>query len=236
MLNVLPKGIIINNIVETLKKDPENGVIKLLETAYKSAKTEHEKRMAHQVATYYQTNQMANMQIKNLVHNTSKRTLSVFIEQIYDAISKPPIKINFLKMITVAEADALKHKQNLIFPVIDLKNLNEANQSVLARLKSEGYIFFTSISVTEKNFEIVTSREVIILLIKHGVRAIFYRTPATNTVLEEKLNETINHTRKSRPILAFFIKKDAPTSSTSLNYSISENIKGVDYQLRLNLR
>ena len=39
MLNLLPKGIIINNIVDTLKKDPENGVVKLLEKAESNAKT-----------------------------------------------------------------------------------------------------------------------------------------------------------------------------------------------------
>jgi hypothetical protein len=119
--------------------------------------------------------------------------------------------------------------------VIDLKNLNEATGGVLARLKSYGHIFFASIAVTEDNFDIVTSDEVNILLIKHGVRAIFYRTPATNSPIEAKLAEKINQIRTTRPILAFHMKKD-PQNSTSLNYIITENVNGNDYTIKLNLR
>lgn len=234
MLNMLPKGMIINNIVDTLKKDPENGVVKLLETAKNSTKTGSAQAMLQQVINYYGTSPTAKMQIRNLVHNTNKSTLSAFAERIYDAISANPITLNFLKMITVAEANTLK-QQRPIFPVIDLKNLNEATGEVLARLKSGGHIFFASIAVTEENFDIVTSDEVNILLIKYGVRAIFYRTPATNSPLEAKLAEKINHIRTNRPILAFFMKK-VPQNSTSLNYVITENVNGNDYSLKLDLR
>lgn len=233
MLNMLPKGIIINNIVDTLKKDPENGVVKLLETAKKNAKTENEKAMLHQIITYYQTSVTAKMQIRNLVHNTSKNTLSVFAQCVYDAISTHPFALNFLKMVTISKADTLKQPSR-IFPVIDLKNLNDATQEVLARLKNNGFIFFTSIAVTVENFDIVTSDEVNILLIKHGVRAIFYRTSATNGTLEAKLIEKINQIRTTRPILTFFMKKHA-SNGTSLTYVITEHIDGNDYNLKLDL-
>ena len=232
---MLPKGIIINNIVDTLKKDPENGVIKLLETAEKSAKTGNARALLRQIINYYQTSATAKMQIRNLVHNTSRNTLSIFAERVYDAISKNPTMLTFLKMITISEANALK-QQSQFFPVIDLKNLNDATKKILARLKSNGYIFFTSISVTEENFDTVTSDEVQILLIKHGVRAIFYRTRATDSALEVKLTEKINQIRTTRPILAFFMQKKDPPNSTSLNYVITENVNGADYSLKLDLR
>lgn len=236
MLNMLPKGIIINNIVDTLKRDPENGVVKLLETAKNSAKTGNEKAMLQQVINYYATSPIAKMQIKNLVLNTSKNTLYVFAQGIYDAISTNPLTLNFLKMVTVDQANSLKHKQQSpIFPVIDLKNLNHGTGQVLARLKSDGHIFFASIAVTEDNFDIVTSDEVTIFLIKHGVRAIFYRTPDTNPSLVAKITEKVNQIRTTRPILAFYMKKDLPNSK-SLNYVITENVNGNDYTIKLNLR
>jgi hypothetical protein len=235
MLNMLPKGIIINNIVDTLKKDPENGVVKLLETAEKSTKTKEARAMLRQVIHYYQTSATAKMQIRNLVHNTSRATLSVFAERIYDTLSTHPITLSFLKMITIAEANTIK-QQRSIFPVIDLKNLNEATQAVLARLKSEGHIVLTSIVVTVENFDIVTSNEVTMLLIKHGVRAILYRLPAPDAALEAKLAEKINQIRTTRPILAFSMQKKDPQNSTSLNYIITENVNGTDYRLQLDLR
>lgn len=231
---MLPKGIIINNIVDTLKKDPENGVVKLFETAKSSAKTASEKAMLQQLINYYNTSPIAKMQIRNLVLNTKKRTLYAFAQAIYEAISTNPLTLNFLKMITMAQADAIK-QQSSIFPVIDLKNINESSGEVLARLKNYGHIFFASIAVTADNFNIVTSDEVTIFLIKHGVRAIFYRTPTFDSQLEAKLAQAINQIRTTRPLLAFYIKKD-PLSSTSLNYVITENVNGMDYTVKLNLR
>lgn len=231
---MLPKGIIINNIVDTLKKDPENGVIKLLQTAKNSTKTVNEKEMLQQVINYYETSSIAKMQIRNLVLNTSKNTLSAFAERIYDAISTNPLSLNFLTIITLAEANNLK-QHSTIFPVIDLKNISQVSGDVFSKLKSYGHIFFASIAVTEENFDIVTSDEVIIFLIKHGVRAVFYRTPTVNSPLEAKLAESINQIRTTRPILAFYIKKDSH-SSKPLNYVITENINGNDFTLKLNLR
>ena len=232
---MLPKGMIINNIVETLKRDPENGVVKLLETAKNSIKTSHERAMVQQVINYYSTSPIAKMQIRNLVLNTSKPTLAAFSEYIYDALSKKPISLHFLKLITTAQADTLK-QPNLLFPVIDLKNLSETTKEVLAKLKNNGHIFFVSISVTEENFDIVTSNEVTILLIKHGVRAILYRTPATNSPLEAKLAEAIHQVRTTKPILAFFMRKKEPLNSASFEYVINENVNGNAHSLTLDLR
>jgi len=235
MLNLLPKGIIINNIVDTLKKDPENGVVKLLETAKSSAKTATDEALLAQVIDYYATSATAKMQIRNLVHNTSKRTLYTFAEKIYDALSQPPIVFNFMRMVTISEAAKFKSGYP-IFPVIDLKNLNDASKEVLSNLKNDGQIFFSSIAVIEENFDIVTSNEVILTLVKHGVRAIFYRMPATNSALEAQLHAKINQIRTQRPILAFFMRKKDPLNSTSLNYVISENVSGYDYVIGLKLQ
>jgi len=233
MLNMLPKGMIINNIVDTLKKDPENGVVKLLETARSYAKNADEQAMLAEVLNYYATSATAKMQARNLVYNTSKRTLYVFAEKIYDTLSKPPIVLAFMHMITMAEASKLKGSIP-VFPVIDLRNLNDTSKEVLAKLKNEGQIFFVSLAVTEDNFDIITSDEVILTLVKHGVRAIFYRIFEPNPTIEERLLVKINQIRTGRPILAFFMKKDVP-NSTSLNYSITENVNGKDYMVRLNL-
>jgi len=234
MFNLLPKGMIINNIVDTLKKDPENGVVKLLETAKSYAKNADEQAMLTEVINYYATSATAKMQVRNLVYNTSKRTLYTFAEKIYDTLLTSPIVLSFMRMITMSEASRLTGRIP-IFPVIDLKNLKEAAKEVIARLKDEGQIFFVSIAVTAENFDIVTSDEVILTLVKHGVRAIFYRTSATDMALEERLLPKISQIRTQRPILAFLMKKDAP-NSTSPVYSITENVNGKDYMVRLNLR
>ena len=235
MLNLLPKGIIINNIVDTLKKDPENGVVKLLDTAKSHAKTAADEALLAQVIDYYTTSMTAKMQVRNLVYNTSKKTLYAFAEKVYDALSQPPIVLNFMRMVTIAEASKLKSGIP-IFPVIDLKNLNDASKEVLGNLKNDGQIFFVSIAVTEENFDVVTSDEIILTLVKHGVRAIFYRMPATNTTLEGQLHSKIDQIRTGRPILAFFMRKKDMLNSTSLSYIISENVSGNEYVVKLNLR
>ena len=236
MLKILPKGIIINNIVETLKKDPEDGVVKLLETAKSHSKTPENQALLTQVTGYYSTSAIAKMQIRNLVYNTSKRTLYVFVEKIYDALdASPPIVFNFMRMITIAEADKIKSEMT-VFPVIDLKNLNDPAKEVLAQLKNDGQIFFASIAVTNESFATVTSDEVILTLIKHGVRAIFYRMPQANPELENQLNSKVNQIRTQRPILAFYMQKKDPHNSASLNYIISENVNGYEYAVMLNLR
>lgn len=234
MLNLLPKGMIINNIVDTLKKDPENGVIKLLQTAKSHAKKAHEKAMLAKVIDYYATSLTAKMQVRNLVYNTSKRTLSAFAEKMFDALSQPPVVLDFMTMMTIAEAAKLKNG-NPVFPIIDLKNLKEATRVVLSNLKNEGQIFFVSIVVTEENFATATSDDVILTLVKHGVRAIFYRMTQVDTVLEEKLQTTVHQIRTVLPILAFLMKKDAP-NGTSLNYVVSEHVAGTDYAVQLRLR
>ena len=236
MLNLLPKGIIINNIVDTLKKDPENGVVKLLETAQSHSKTPENQALLTQVIGYYSTSTIAKMQIRNLVYNTSKRTLYAFVEKIYDALdASPPIVFNFMRMMTIAEAAKLKIGMT-VFPVIDLKNLNDSAKEVLANLKNDGQIFFASIAVTEENFDIITSDEVVLTLIKNGVRAIFYRTPQKNAELEAKLHSKVYQICTQRPILAFFMRKKDTLSSTSLNYIISENVSGYGYEVMLKLR
>ena len=236
MLNLLPKGIIINNIVDTLKKDPENGVVKLLETAQSHSKTPENQALLTQVIGYYSTSQAAKMQIKNLVYNTSKRTLYAFVEKIYDALdASPPIVFNFLRMMRLAEAAKLKVGVP-VFPVIDLKNLNDPAREVLAKLKNDGQIFFASIVVTEENFDIITSDEVVLTLVKNGVRAIFYRMSQEFAELEDKLHSKVYQIRTQRPILAFFMRKKDMLGSTSLNYIISESVSGYEYEVMLNLR
>jgi len=233
MLNLLPKSMIINNIVDTLKKDPENGVVKLLETAKSHTKTIDEQAMLGQVIAYYSTSATAKMQVRNLVYNTSKKTLYSFAEKVYDCLSRQPIVLDFMRLITIDQAAELRVDAP-IFPVIDLKNANVATTDVLSRLKNNGMIFFASIAVTEENFDIVTSDEVILTLVKYGIRAIFYRMPATNTPLEARLLKKIHQIRTQRPILAFFMKKDVP-NSTSLVYVMSENVNGKAYEVRLRL-
>ena len=233
MLNMLPKGIIVNNIVDTLKKDPEDGVVKLLKTAKSYAKTVSEQAMLTQIIDYYAASPIAKMQVRNLVYNTNDRILYAFAEKIFDYLSAPPGAVNFMCMMTVAEVSRLKIG-SLKFPVIDLKNLNNTSKEVLANLKNNGQIFFVSIAVTEENFATVTSDEVILVLVKHGVRAVFYRISATNTVLEAQLQSKIKQIRINRPILAFTMKKDTP-HSTSLNYIITESMNSNDYSISLNL-
>ena len=236
---------IINNIVDTLRKDPENGVVKLLGTARSYSKTPEKRAILTEIIQYYKTSPIAKMQIKNLVHNTADKTLYAFADKIFDTMSQhsaknkhtknaQPLTIDFLSMATTTEAAELKRGVP-VFPVIDLKNLNDATKAVLAKLKNDGQIFFVSISVTEDNFATVTSDEVILTLVKHGARAIFYRTPAVFAALEEQLLPVIHQIRVQRPILAFFIKKDAP-DSTSSAYVISENVNGKEYHVNLKLR
>lgn len=229
MLNLLPKSMIINNIVDTLKKDPEGGVIKLLEKL--KPKEYSERALLQQVIAYYKNSTTAKMQIKNLVYNTSQKTLYTFSENLYDSFSTIPISLNFMQIMTMNEASNLNPEQ-LIFPMIDLKSLNDTSKAILARLKNDGQIFFVSIAVTEENFDTVTADEVIFNLIKCGVRGIFYRMSDPNISLEASLVVKIHQIRTERPILAFFMKKDAPHS----RYIITEHVGGNDYDIRLNLR
>jgi len=232
MLNLLPKSMIINNIVDTLKKDPEGGVIKLLEKL--NPKEPAERALLAQVIAYYKNSSTAKMQIRNLVYNTSKKTLYAFAENLYDTFSAPPIVLKFMRMLTMNEASGLV-SNSIIFPVIDLKNLNDASQEVLARLKNDGQIFFTSIAVTEENFDTIISDKAILAMVKHGVRGIFYRSSQISPELELKLLEKIHYIRTERPILAFFMQKDPPNSK-SLNYTITESVNGKHYTIRLSLR
>ena len=233
MLNLLPKGIIINNIVDTLVKDPEDGVVKLLETARSYVKSADEQAILSQVIAYYTTSPNAKMQIRNLVYNSTQQTLTALAEVIYEAL-QPPINVNFLKMMTIGEASSSTGRYKF-FPVIDLKNLGEQTCGVLANLKERGQIFFATIAVTAENYTTVTSDEVIITLIRNGVRAIFYRGADGNTSLVAELNAKIAEIRNMRPILAFYMQKDAPLNGTSLNYIISETVAQKAYQIKLKL-
>jgi len=135
--------------------------------------------------------------------------------------------------MTIAEASRLR-RDIPVFPVIDLRNLNDETKETLAKLKNDGQIFFVSIAVNEENIDAATSNKVVLTLVKHGVRAIFYRLPQANGDLESKLYAKINQIRTGRPILAFLMKKDMP-NSTSLSFFISENVSGNEYVVRLNL-
>jgi len=232
MLNLLPKSMIINNIVDTLRKDPENGVVKLLEKL--NPKEPAERALLAQVVAYYRNSATAKMQVKNLVYNSTRKNLYAFAEALYESFSNAPIVLGFMRMITMSEAANLKSNQP-IFPVIDLKNLNDPSKEALAQLKNDGQIFFTSISVTEENFAIVTSDDVILTLVKHGVRGIFYRMSATHSPLEVQLLAKIHQIRTERPILAFFMKKDPPNGK-SLDYVVTENVGEKAYSVKLNLR
>jgi len=234
MLNLLPKGMIIGNIVDTLKKDPENGVVKLLEIARNNVKSADERALLSQVINYYSVSPSARMQIRNLVFNTSRATLYAFTEAIYNSL-QPPINVNFLQMMTVNETNMITDRHN-IFPVIDLKNLDEYTCEVLAKLKENGLIFFATIATTSENYPTVTSDEVIITLIRTGVRAIFYRIDDDNQLLATELVAKVEQIRKQRPILAFFMKKDTPMNGASLNYTIRETIGEKEYNIKLNLR
>ena len=234
MLNLLPKGMILNHIVDTLKKDPENGIIKLLETAKSHSKSTAEKVLLNKISHYYATSETAKMQVRNLVYNTNKKTLYTFAEKIFDTLSQTPSTLTFLRMTTMAEATHLKIDKP-IFPIIDLKNLNETTLTTLNKLKSEGHIFFVSIAVTEDNFSAATAKEVVLMLIKNGVRAIFYRITQPSSELEESLTHKVHQIRNKQPILAFLMKKDAPTG-TPLNYLISETIEDKTHTIKLSLR
>ena len=233
MLNLLPKGIIINNIVDTLKKDPENGVVKLLETAKSYTKTQNESAMLSAVINYYQTSQSAKMQIRNLVYNTTYQTLYAFAQAISESL-KPPITIHFLKLTSLQVASKIPANQR-IFPMIELENLGEQSQNILGQLKKDGQVFFVTLLTNADNFDIVTSDDVITTLIRCGVRGIFYQLPIGDQALEHDLVTKINQIRTSRPILAFYMKKDATGYGTSLNYTISEIIGGQEYQIKLKL-
>jgi len=233
MFNMLPKSIILNNIVETLKKDPENGVPKLLETAMAYAKNDANRAMLTTAINYYTFSKPAKMQISNLVHNTRSKVLYTFAEKIFDTLSTSPINVQFMRMISITDAAKLK-PAHPIFPVIDLKNLNDASKEVLAQLKNAGQIFFVSIAVTADNFSIVTSEALMLTLIKHGVRAVFYRISEPNEALVQKLQSRIKQIRTTRPILTFYMKKNA-TNSASLNYMITEQLNDMNYSINLRL-
>ena len=234
MLNLLPKGMIIGNIVDTLKKDPENGVVKLLEIARNNVKSADEQALLSQIINYYNTSPNAKMQIRNLVSNTQRATLYAFAEAIYNTL-QPPINVNFLKIMTIDEATTITGRNN-IFPMIDLKNLSEHTCAVLAKLKDTGLIFFATIDTTRENFTTVTSDEVIITLIRNGVRTIFYRIADDDQLLATELIAKAAKIRKQRPILAFYMKKDTPMNGASLNYTIIETFGKKEYNVKLNLK
>lgn len=233
MLNLLPKSMIVGNIVDTLIKDPENGVIKLLETASVYTKKTKEQALLTEIINYYKMSKPAKMQIRNLIYNTNHATLYNFADAIYDSL-KSPVRINFLKILSLQDASNLLANQQT-FPIIELPNLGEHSQSVLEKLKNSGIIFFATITINGQNYDIATSEAVIMTLIRNGVRAIFYQTPGGEAELISKLEKKIKEIRTTRPLLAFHIKKDATGYGTSSNYIISETINNKTYNLKLQL-
>lgn len=226
---------ILNNVVETLMRDPENGVVKLLETAKKNTHDPNTSTLLNEAIHYYDSSITAKQQIRNLVHNTNRNVLLSFASRLYDDLNRGDFALTFLKLISIDQAAALPNIAPF-FPVIELKNIDEVSQTVLARLKAKGHLFFASIALTEKNFETVTSDTLIRFQIKHGVRAILYRFPEATPDLQAKWQEKIQNIRTTRPILAFLItKKDAPNGAP-LSYLITETIRGEALQVRLDLQ
>lgn len=233
MMNLLPKRMIITNIVETLKKDPETGVVKLLQTARSHVKSANDQALLSQVINYYQASSNAKMQIRSLVFNSSYQSLTTFAEAIYEAL-KPPVSVNFLKFVTIDEVAATTGYAKSFY-IIDLKDLSLPTCEIMNRLKADGQIFFVTITVTAENYATVTADEMIVALIRNGVRAIFYRLSSENQTLEVALIDKINQIRSVRPILAFYLKKNAPPSETSTKYIINEQVNGKEYQLHVKL-
>jgi len=232
MLNLLPKSIIINNILETLRKDPEYGVVKLLEKI--KVKTPEDQALMNQVLNYYTSSPTAKMQIKNLVYNTDKKILYAFAEKIYDTFNKQPLMIDFLRLVSVEE---VMHPgtYDIIFPIIELKSLNESVKNMMMNMKNNGNIFFTSLVVTPENFKTVTSDEVVYTLIKNGVRGIFYRLKSDSPQLESAIIQKIHEIRTTKPILAFYMKPIIlPYEGTY--YQITEIVNGTPYSIDLRVR
>jgi len=232
-LNLLPKNLIVSSVVNTLKDDPEQGVIKLLEMAQGYVKSSEQHQMLDEISRYYQMSSPAKMQIKNLVHNTTRKTLAGFVGSIIDALSKTPLTIYSLRWTSIAKAESFKH-QTSYFPLIDLKNLNEPSQEVLQTLKQAGAIYFVTIDVRDENAHIVTGNDVILTLIKLGVRGIFYRMATPDPSLENHLKNKIHQIRKTLPILAFYMKKDSPGGKSNV-YEVTETIQGQTYSVQLKL-
>lgn len=229
MLKMLPKSMIINHIVETLTKDPEAGVSALLEKI--TVKTPEEQALVNTVMNFYANSHPAKMQIKNLVFNTPKPTLKLFAENIYNSLQKVPITVDFLRGITMEQASKLTSPQR-IFPVIDLKNLNDAVITELTRLKNQGFILMASILVTDENLHIVTSDETVVTLIRTGIRGLLYRSDGLSKESQQQLHTAIHRIRLSRPLLAFYMKKDDLLNKPSC-YVIEEQMGDKIYRLNL---
>jgi|GEM_PF-2773876 len=230
-LNLLPKNLIVSNIVSTLKDDPVQGISKLLEMAQNHTKSAEGRQLLNEINGYYQNHGPAKMQIKNLVHNTSRKTLATFVESLIDGLSKAPFTLHSLRWVSIDHAEAFK-QQLSTFPLIDLKNLNVASKEVLSILKQAGVIFFATIDVSDENLPIVTSNETVRALVKLGTRGIFYRMETPDPFLKNSLESKIHQIRQTLPILAFYIKKDAP-HGTSQVYKIKEEINEKMYVVKL---
>jgi len=81
-LNLVPKNLIVNNIVDTLKTDPETGIIKLFEMSDKFASESDHYDIFEQVKEYYSSSGVAKMYLKNLIYNTDKTCLKTFIQNV----------------------------------------------------------------------------------------------------------------------------------------------------------
>ena len=230
-LNVITKTILIKNIVNSLKDDPEKGVIKLLEMAPKHIKTtEHQKLLAF-IKHHYELSHPAKMQIKNLVFNTNTQTLTAFVEKIVDAFSVTPLMLHGFKITSIDKAQSFKNNLSH-FALIDLKHLNDPSKEVLQSLKKAGSIYFTTINVTEENYKIVTSKELLHALIRLGARGVFYRMDDIKPDLLVHIDYEISNIRNTLPILAFYMKKDSSTDK-SMTFKISETLAGTPYELLL---
>jgi len=231
MINLLPKSVIINHIVDTLIKNPEDGITTLIDKI--TVKTKDDELLLTTIKNYLVDNKAAKMQIKNIVFNTDRNTLKIFTQKIYDSLTTSPVRINFLKIASLNQLVNIRPNQP-VFPVIELNNLNTAVVSELANLKKKGIIFFTMINVTAENFDITTSDETMLTLIKNGVRGVFYYSNDLTGDLVALLNEKINKMRHRLPILIFYIRKD-PKSNGPLSYFIDESVHDFRFIVKLDV-
>ena len=79
---LVPKSLIVGNIVDTLKKDPQTGIIKLFEMTDKFASGSDYYDVFEQVKEFYAASPVAKMYLKNLIYNTNKACLKSLIQNV----------------------------------------------------------------------------------------------------------------------------------------------------------
>ena len=231
-LSAFSKNMLVSTVVNTLKRDPENGILQLLNQAPQYVKTPEGQAFLSTAKQYYETHPVAVSGIRNWVYNTDAQTLSRFIHELVSAVTSTPIVVNFLTLTSVADLPHF-NSAGRYFPLVDLKNLNEAVQEALAQLKTKGTTYFATIEVTEENAHIVTSDEVVRVLVKHGARGVFYRLERSHSELEHYLQKATTNIRTTRPLFATYMKKDL--SNPALSYLIHEQLNGQTHTITVKL-